>query len=110
MYSRGTFILQYANFPCLMQQVDTTIFGLPPQDAMKSPYIASMGVYVFKTDVLLQLLRWRYPTANDFGSEIIPAAIKDHDVQVRKEASISPLWFIHYRNQIDFQLFCANTY
>ncbi|KAI5660942.1 hypothetical protein M9H77_20265 [Catharanthus roseus] len=62
-------------------QVDTTIFGLPPQDAMKSPYIASMGVYVFKTDVLLQLLRWRYPTANDFGSEIIPAAIKDHDVQ-----------------------------
>jgi hypothetical protein len=51
---------------------------------MKSPYIASMGVYVFKTDILLKLLRWRYPTANDFGSEIIPAAVMEHNVQVRE--------------------------
>ncbi|KAK7257954.1 hypothetical protein RIF29_32305 [Crotalaria pallida] len=62
-------------------QADTSLFGLPPQDALKSPYIASMGVYVFKTDVLLNLLKWRYPTSNDFGSEIIPAAVSDHNVQ-----------------------------
>ncbi|XP_061353810.1 glucose-1-phosphate adenylyltransferase large subunit 1-like [Gastrolobium bilobum] len=62
-------------------QADTSLFGLPPQDVLKSPYIASMGVYVFKTDVLLKLLKWRYPTSNDFGSEIIPAAVGEHNVQ-----------------------------
>ncbi|KAF7840968.1 Glucose-1-phosphate adenylyltransferase large subunit 1 [Senna tora] len=62
-------------------QVNTSLIGLSPQDAVKSPYIASMGVYVFKTDVLLELLKLRYPTSNDFGSEIIPAALREHDVQ-----------------------------
>ncbi|KAG9449697.1 hypothetical protein H6P81_009662 [Aristolochia fimbriata] len=61
--------------------VDTTRLGLSPKDAARSPYIASMGVYVFRTDVLLQFLRWRYPTSNDFGSEIIPSAVKEHNVQ-----------------------------
>lgn len=42
-----------------------------------------MGVYVFRTEVLLKLLRWRYPASNDFGSEIIPAAVMDQNVQVR---------------------------
>ncbi|KAL5716011.1 glucose-1-phosphate adenylyltransferase [Ranunculus cassubicifolius] len=63
-------------------QVDTTILGLSPPEAKVSPYIASMGVYVFRTDVLLKLLKWRYPTSNDFGSEIIPAAVTEHNVQV----------------------------
>ncbi|XP_020251523.1 glucose-1-phosphate adenylyltransferase large subunit 2, chloroplastic-like isoform X2 [Asparagus officinalis] len=62
-------------------RVDTTILGLSHQDAAKSPYIASMGVYVFKRDVLLKLLSWRYPTSNDFGSEIIPSAVLEHNVQ-----------------------------
>lgn len=62
-------------------QVDTTLLGLSPQDARLNPYIASMGVYVFKTDVLLRLLKWRYPTSNDFGSEIIPAAVTENNVQ-----------------------------
>ncbi|KAL5698296.1 glucose-1-phosphate adenylyltransferase [Ranunculus cassubicifolius] len=62
-------------------QVDTTILGLSPPEAKVSPYIASMGVYVFKTDVLLKLLKSRYPSSNDFGSEIIPAAVTDHNVQ-----------------------------
>lgn len=66
-----------------MQQVDTSLLGLSPQDAMETPYIASMGVYIFKIDILPKLLRWRYPTSNDFGSEIIPAAVKEHNVQVR---------------------------
>lgn len=60
---------------------DTTHVGLSPQDALDSPYVASMGVYVFRTEILLKLLRWRYPTANDFGYEIIPAAVAEHNVQ-----------------------------
>ncbi|KAK4752797.1 hypothetical protein SAY87_021595 [Trapa incisa] len=62
-------------------EVDTTILGLSKQEAMGFPYIASMGVYVFKTDVLLKLLRWTYPSCNDFGSEIIPSAVAEHNVQ-----------------------------
>ncbi|CAK9858574.1 unnamed protein product [Sphagnum jensenii] len=62
-------------------QVDTTVLGLSPEEAKKKPYIASMGIYVFKKDVLLRLLRWRYPTANDFGSEIIPDAAKELSMQ-----------------------------
>ncbi|PPD73757.1 hypothetical protein GOBAR_DD29308 [Gossypium barbadense] len=62
-------------------QVDTTLLGLTAQDAKKTPYIASMGIYLFKTDVLLKLLRWHYPEANDFGSEIIPMAMKDYNVK-----------------------------
>lgn len=62
-------------------QVDTTVLGLSPEEAVEKPYIASMGIYVFKKDVLMKLLRWRYPTANDFGSEIIPASAKEFNVQ-----------------------------
>ncbi|KAF2535444.1 hypothetical protein F2Q68_00022366 [Brassica cretica] len=57
--------------------VDTTILGLSKEEAEKKPYIASMGVYVFKKEILLNLLRWRFPTANDFGSEIIPFSAKE---------------------------------
>ncbi|XP_052189275.1 glucose-1-phosphate adenylyltransferase large subunit 3, chloroplastic/amyloplastic [Diospyros lotus] len=57
--------------------VDTTVLGLSRDEAQKKPYIASMGVYVFKKEILLNLLRWRFPTANDFGSEIIPASARE---------------------------------
>ncbi|KAG9457951.1 hypothetical protein H6P81_002459 [Aristolochia fimbriata] len=57
--------------------VDTTVLGLPRDEAVKKPYIASMGVYVFKKEILFNLLRWRFPTANDFGSEIIPASARE---------------------------------
>ncbi|KAE8698646.1 glucose-1-phosphate adenylyltransferase large subunit 1-like isoform X3 [Hibiscus syriacus] len=71
-------------------QTDTTLLGLSPQEALKSPYIASMEVYIFKTEVLLKLLRWRFPASNDFGSEIIPAAVEEHDVQVPKSECYDP--------------------
>ncbi|CAI9770996.1 unnamed protein product [Fraxinus pennsylvanica] len=61
--------------------VDTTVLGLSRDEAEKKPYIASMGVYVFKKEILLNLLRWRFPTANDFGSEIIPASAKEFYVK-----------------------------
>uniref|UniRef100_A0A6N2LCK9 Glucose-1-phosphate adenylyltransferase n=1 Tax=Salix viminalis TaxID=40686 RepID=A0A6N2LCK9_SALVM len=73
--------LALGNILFLLQQVDTTLLGLSKQEAKQFPYIASMGVYVFRTDVLLKLLRWSYPSCNDFGSEIIPSAVKDHNVQ-----------------------------
>ena len=56
------------------------MLGLTPQEAKKKPYIASMGIYVFKKSVLTKLLRWRYPLSNDFGSEIIPQAAKEFNV------------------------------
>ncbi|KAK1316089.1 hypothetical protein QJS10_CPA05g00024 [Acorus calamus] len=62
-------------------KVDTTTLGLSPQEAKELHYIASMGVYLFKTEVLLNLLRSHYPTANDFGSEIIPMAAKEYNVR-----------------------------
>ncbi|MQM09437.1 hypothetical protein Taro_042313 [Colocasia esculenta] len=58
-------------------EVDTTVLGLSRDQAQKKPYIASMGIYVFKKEILLNLLRWRFPTANDFGSEIIPASANE---------------------------------
>lgn len=51
--------------------------GLDPEQAKKQPFIASMGIYVFKKDVLVQLLKNKYPGSNDFGGEIIPMAAKD---------------------------------
>lgn len=38
------------------------------------PFIASMGIYVVSKDVMLDLLRDKFPGANDFGSEVIPGA------------------------------------
>ncbi|XAR57226.1 Glucose-1-phosphate adenylyltransferase [Bertholletia excelsa] len=61
--------------------VDTTVLGLSKDEAIKKPYIASMGVYVFKKEILLNILRWRFPTANDFGSEIIPASAREFCVK-----------------------------
>ena len=43
------------------------------------PFIASMGIYVFSRDVLLELLE--NTTVTDFGREIIPAAIASHRVR-----------------------------
>jgi len=60
--------------------VDTTVLGLTPEEAKQSPYIASMGIYVFKRDVLLKLLR-ESPERTDFGKEIIPASAVDYNVQ-----------------------------
>ncbi|KAL2346311.1 hypothetical protein Fmac_000311 [Flemingia macrophylla] len=78
-------IIQFAEKPkgsdLKAMSVDTTLLGLSPQEAEKHPYIASMGVYVFRTETLLQLLRWNCSSCNDFGSEIIPSAVSEHNVQ-----------------------------
>jgi len=61
-------------------QVDTTTLGLEAKQAKQTPYIASMGIYVFKRDVLIDLLN-KSPDQTDFGKEIIPASSKDYNVQ-----------------------------
>jgi len=60
-------------------RVDTTILGLSSEQAQQSP-IASMGIYVFKREVLSKLLRESLEQT-DFGKEIIPAAANDYNVQ-----------------------------
>lgn len=57
--------------------VDTTILGLSPEEAEAKPYIASMGIYVFKKSALVKFLESDYPEDNDFGGEIIPNASAD---------------------------------
>lgn len=61
-------------------QVDTTQLGLTPEQAKESPYIASMGIYVFKKEVLIKLLK-EASHRTDFGKEIIPDSAKDYNVQ-----------------------------
>ena len=59
--------------------VDTTLLGLSNETAKQLPFIASMGIYVFEKQVLLDLLN-ENPSYTDFGKEIIPAAAVDHNV------------------------------
>jgi glucose-1-phosphate adenylyltransferase len=61
-------------------QVDTTVLGLTEEQAQLQPYIASMGIYVFKKDVMFKLLK-EATERTDFGKEIIPDASKDYNVQ-----------------------------
>ncbi len=61
-------------------QVDTTVLGLSADEAAQSPYIASMGIYVFKKEALIKLLH-KNPEFTDFGKEIIPEAAKDNNIQ-----------------------------
>ncbi|MEH2298851.1 MAG: glucose-1-phosphate adenylyltransferase [Nostoc sp.] len=61
-------------------RVDTSILGLTKEQAKLQPYIASMGIYVFKRDVLIKLLKESLERT-DFGKEIIPDASKDYNVQ-----------------------------
>jgi glucose-1-phosphate adenylyltransferase len=61
-------------------RVDTTALGLTPEEAAAKPYLASMGIYVFKYDRLEQLLR-EDPTHMDFGKQVIPGTIGKYNVQ-----------------------------
>lgn len=61
-------------------RVDTTTLGLTPDQAREKPYIASMGIYVFKKEVLVNLLR-NHLEQTDFGKEIIPNSARDYNVQ-----------------------------
>ena len=61
-------------------RVDTTGFGLSADEANARPFLASMGIYVFKYDHLEKLLAHDL-SRMDFGREIIPGAINTSHVQ-----------------------------
>jgi len=61
-------------------QVDTTRFGLSADEAAERPFLASMGIYVFDYELLLDLLRTDTSWV-DFGREVIPHAIDNCNVQ-----------------------------
>lgn len=52
--------------------------GLQSRDDAEKPYMASMGIYVFKLDVLIEMLESESGT--DFGRDLIPAAINDRRI------------------------------
>ena len=64
----------------LSMQVDTTTLGLDANEAQRRPFLASMGIYVFKYDELERLLG-EDSERIDFGKHVIPAAIKSRHVQ-----------------------------
>ncbi|MEP6919580.1 MAG: glucose-1-phosphate adenylyltransferase [bacterium] len=61
-------------------RVDTTTLGLSAEEAHARPFLASMGIYVFKYDRLEQLLA-EDSSWVDFGKHVIPGAIKKGKVQ-----------------------------
>jgi len=61
-------------------RVDTTNFGLTEEESVRRPYLASMGIYVFNYEKLIELLA-ADESAVDFGGELIPAAINKYNVQ-----------------------------
>jgi glucose-1-phosphate adenylyltransferase len=49
------------------------------RDDEARPFLGSMGIYLFKTKVLFDLLTY-HPRHDDFGGDIIPEAIQSHEV------------------------------
>jgi glucose-1-phosphate adenylyltransferase len=49
------------------------------RDDPERPFLGSMGIYMFKTKVLIELLT-KFPNHDDFGGDIIPQAITSHAV------------------------------
>ena len=61
-------------------RVDTTSLGLSAAEAKARPYLASMGIYVFKYDRLEEVLA-EDKSRLDFGKEVIPGSIHKYNVQ-----------------------------
>lgn len=51
--------------------------GLESLPGTEAPYLASMGIYIFPTDLLFEVLQ---SEGDDFGKNIIPSAISDYRV------------------------------
>lgn len=78
-------IIQFAEKPKSEEElnsmmVDTTAFGLSPEEAKKRPFLASMGIYLGDRDVFDEMLH-HDTSKTDFGKHLIPQAIKDRHVQ-----------------------------
>lgn len=58
-------------------KTEAELNGLESWEDSDKPYMGSMGIYVFATDLLFELLDER---GDDFGRDIIPAAIKNRRI------------------------------
>jgi glucose-1-phosphate adenylyltransferase len=61
-------------------RVDTTSLGLTAEEAHARPYLASMGIYIFKYARLEEVLA-EDASRLDFGKEVIPGSIHKYNVQ-----------------------------
>lgn len=61
-------------------RVDTTALGLDADEARARPFLASMGIYVFRYDRLEEVLK-EDTSRLDFGREVIPGSIHKYHVQ-----------------------------
>ena len=59
-------------------RVNTESLGLSAEEAVKRPFLASMGIYVFNRNTLFNLLASN-PESTDFGKEIIPTSLREGD-------------------------------
>ncbi len=57
-----------ARHPDLLVAPATSSAGLTPEEAAEKPYIASMGIYVFKKSVLTKLLNEQYPKVRELNA------------------------------------------
>jgi glucose-1-phosphate adenylyltransferase len=67
-------ILDFAEKP----EDEKVLKAFVSRDDKARPYLGSMGIYMFNTDVLIELLSEEADT--DFGGEVIPRAIEDRKV------------------------------
>jgi glucose-1-phosphate adenylyltransferase len=58
-------------------RTDTTALGFSAEQAEQRPYLASMGIYLFRREVLVELLS--DPSMIDFGYQVIPRAIEKYN-------------------------------
>jgi glucose-1-phosphate adenylyltransferase len=56
---------------------DSALDGLVSRDDPQLPLVGSMGIYVFRREALIELLRAPH---DDFGGDVLPAAIHSHRV------------------------------
>jgi glucose-1-phosphate adenylyltransferase len=55
-----------------------TLKHMISRDDKEKPYLASMGIYLFNTEILIELLHTT--TFDDFGTHVIPSSIHTHKV------------------------------
>jgi glucose-1-phosphate adenylyltransferase len=55
----------------------SALAGLESMPGTDKPYLASMGIYVFRSDLLIEVLK---SEGNDFGKHILPGALADYRV------------------------------
>jgi glucose-1-phosphate adenylyltransferase len=67
-------ISQFVEKPKTEELLDSLVSGEDPD----KPYMASMGIYVFRTEMLFELLE--HSKGDDFGKHIIPGAISERRV------------------------------